>query len=64
MDRMAAVLEKPVTVDTKFREVEGWSSLMAFGILVTLENDYGRRMDLDEFAKMETIGDLVHACGL
>ena len=36
---------------------------MAFGILVTLENDYGRRMDLAEFAGMTTIGDLANACG-
>ena len=30
---------------------------------VTLENDYGRRMDLAEFAGMTTIGDLANACG-
>ena len=64
LDRMSAVLETPVLPDTRFREVEGWSSLMAFGILVTLENDYGRRMDLGEFATMTTIGDLAGACGL
>ncbi len=64
LDRMSAVLETPVSPDTRFREVEGWSSLMAFGILVTLENDYGRRMDLAEFAGMATIGDLADACGL
>ena len=64
LDRMSAVLETPVSPDTRFREVEGWSSLMAFGILVTLENDYGRRMDLGEFATMTTICDLAGACGL
>ena len=37
---------------------------MAFGILVTLENDYGRRMDLAEFETMRTIADLAAACGL
>ena len=64
LDRMSAVLETPVSPGTRFREVDGWSSLMAFGILVTLENDYGRRMDLGEFAAMTTIGDLAGACGL
>lgn len=63
LDRMSAVLETPVSAGTRFREVDGWSSLMAFGILVTLENDYGRRMDLAEFAGMTTIGDLANACG-
>ena len=61
---MSAILETPVTVETRFREVEGWSSLMGFGILVTLENDYGRRMMIDEFQTMQTISDLAAACGV
>jgi acyl carrier protein len=64
LDRMSAILEASVTAETRFREVEGWSSLMGFGILVTLENDYGRRMMIDEFRKMQTIGDLAAACGV
>lgn len=64
LDRMSAVLETPVTAGTKFREVEGWSSLMAFGILVTLENDYSRRMDIAELAAMDTVGDLARAAGV
>ena len=61
---MSAILETSVAAETRFREVEGWSSLMGFGILVTLENDYGRRMMIDEFRKMQTIGDLAAACGV
>ena len=64
LDRMSAILEAPVTAETRFREVEGWSSLMGFGILVTLENDYGRQMMIDEFMKMQTISDLANACGV
>ena len=64
IDRMSAILETPVKAETRFREVEGWSSLMGFGILVTLENDYGRRMMIDEFMKLETISDLAVACGV
>ena len=64
LDRMSAILETPVTAETRFREVAGWSSLMGFGILVTLENDYGRRMMIDEFQKMQTIEDLAAACGV
>lgn len=63
LDRLSAVLETQVGPDTRFREVQGWSSLMAFGILVTLENDYGRRMDIAEFATMNTVADLAAACG-
>ena len=64
LDRMSSILETPVTAATRFREVEGWSSLMAFAILVTLENDYGRCMMIDEFNAQETVGDLAAACGL
>ena len=64
LDRMSAILEAPVKAETRFREVAGWSSLMGFGILVTLENDYGRRMMIDEFQKMRTISDLANACGV
>ena len=64
LDRMSAILETPVTAETRFREVEGWSSLMGFGILVTLENDYGRRMMIDEFQKLQTIEELAAACGV
>jgi len=62
LDKMSAILETPVTTDTKFRLVDGWSSLMGFAILVTLENDYGRRMMIDEFLTQETIADLADAC--
>ena len=64
LDKMSAILETPVTAETRFREVPGYSSLMGFGILVTLENDYGRPMMIDEFQKMESIADLADACGL
>ena len=64
LDRMSSILEVPVAAETRFREVPGYSSLMGFGILVTLENDYGRPMMIDEFLKMETIADLAAACGL
>ena len=64
LDRMSAILETPVTAETRFREVEGWSSLMGFGILVTLENDYGQRMMIDEFQRIQTIAELAAACGV
>ena len=64
LDRMSSVLGVPVEVGTRFREVPGWSSLLGFGMLVTLENDFGRRMRLDEFVKFDTIGELAAACGI
>ena len=56
--RLSDVLETPVTLETRFRDVDNWSSLMGFGILVTLENDFGRRMTVNEFLTYQTVGDL------
>ena len=39
------------------------SSLSVFGLMVALENDFGRAMDIAEFMSMETIGDLAAAAG-
>lgn len=64
LEKMEAVLECPVSCETRFRETEDWSSLKAFGILVTLENDFGRRMTVDEFLTMDTLGELARACGV
>lgn len=64
LDRMSAILETPVTAETRFRELTDWSSLKAFGILVTLENDYRRPMTLDEFQKLNVISELAQAVGL
>ena len=64
LDKMAAVLETPVSPQTRFREVDGWSSLMAFGLLVTLENDFGRRMTVDELQTLATVEDLANAAGV
>lgn len=64
LDKMSAILETPVTAETRFRDVPGWSSLMGFGILVTLENDYGRRMMVSEFQTLQTISELAAACGV
>lgn len=64
LDKMSQILEKPVTKDTLFREIEDYSSLKGFGILVTLENDYNREMDIDEFLTMSTVGELAAAAGV
>lgn len=59
LKRVAEVLEvESVTDDTRFRELDGWCSLQAFGLLVMLENEMGVRMDIEAFQKVETVGEL------
>lgn len=65
LDRMAACLEVPgVTAEYEFRRGANWSSLQAFAVLVVLETEFGRRMTIDEFQTMATLGDLARSCGI
>lgn len=57
--KVAEVLEvESVTDATRFRELDGWCSLQAFGLLVLLENARGVRLDIEAFQKIETVGEL------
>ena len=54
--KVADVLEvESVTPETDFRQVEGWCSLKAFGLLVTLDQEYGKQMGIDEFLQFRTV---------
>ena len=65
LERIAACLELPaVTADYAFRTGPDWSSLQGFAVLVTLETEFGRRMTVDEFQNLVTVGDLARACGI
>ena len=60
--KVADILEvEAVTDDTRFRDLDGWCSLQAFGLLVFMENELGVRMDIDTFRTKETVGEL-YAC--
>lgn len=62
LQRVSDILDVPsVSPETRFREVPGWCSLMAFGLLVMMENDYGHPVSIDEFMKLETAGELFSA---
>ena len=59
LEKMADVLEvDSIGIDDEFRAVPEWSSLKGFGLLVTLENDYGAQVKIDEFLKLRTVRDL------
>lgn len=56
---VAEVLEVPeVSLNTVFRETEGWCSLKAFGLLVLMENDFGAPLTIDSFHAYTTVRDL------
>jgi len=47
-----------VGLGTRIRDVPDWSSLKAFGLLVMMENRFAAPLNIDEFMRMETLGDL------
>ncbi len=52
-----------ITMETKFREeMEEYSSLVGFSLMVMMEEEYGVNISSDEFLKCQTIGDLYKKC--
>lgn len=61
-NKVAEVLEvESVEDSTRFRDLPDWCSLQAFGLLVMLENECGVRIDAEQFATLQTVGDLYDA---
>ncbi len=52
-----------ITMDTVFREeIEDFSSLVGFSLIVMMEDEYGVRVPVEEFLQCKTIGDLYRKC--
>ena len=65
LEKVAEVLEVPtVKPEDDFRAVDGWCSLMGFGLLVLLEQNYGKSLTVDDFLKLATVADLARAAGV
>ena len=56
---VADVLEvDEVSLDDKFRETPGWCSLLGFGLLVMMENDFHAPLNIEQFLRLSTVRDL------
>jgi len=44
--------------DTKFRELEEWSSLIALSVIAMVDEEYDITLKGDDMRKAETIGEL------
>lgn len=52
-----------LTMETKFREeMDEYSSLVGFSLMVMMEEEYGVNISSDEFLQCQTIGDLYKKC--
>lgn len=52
-----------VSMETVFREeIEDFSSLMGFSLIVMMEDEYGVKVSVEEFLECKTVGDLYRKC--
>ena len=47
-----------LNADTKFREMDGWSSLVALMVITMIDEEYEITITGDDMKKQNTIGDL------
>ena len=65
LEQVADVFEvesDEITMDTVFRDMEDFSSLVGFSLIVMMEDEYDVKVSVDEFMKCNTIGDLYNKC--
>lgn len=52
-----------ISMDTVFREeIEDFSSLMGFSLIVMMDDEYGVKVPVEEFLECKTVGDLYRRC--
>lgn len=49
-----------LSTETKFREIEGYTSLVALLIITMIDEEYGVTVTGDDMKNQETIGELFH----
>lgn len=65
LEQVAEVLEVPAVRPTdEFRAVPMWGSLTGFALAVMLEQNYGKHVEVGDFAKLKTIADLAAYAGV
>lgn len=51
-----------ITMETVFRDLDDFSSLVGFSLIVMMEDEYDVKVSVDEFMECNTIGDLYQKC--
>ena len=47
-----------LTAETNFRELDGWSSIVALSVMAMVDDEYDVQLTADEMRSANTIGDL------
>ncbi len=56
------VESKAISMDTIFRDLDDFSSLVGYSLIIMMEEEYGVRVSVDEFMACNTLGDLYQKC--
>lgn len=49
---------EPLTPESLFRDLPGWTSLQSLVVVITLDEEYGVSISADELQLARTLGDL------
>jgi acyl carrier protein len=48
----------PLTSETPFRSLPGWTSLQSLIIMISIDENYGVTLGAEEFERAQTVGEL------
>ena len=50
--------DQQLSMDDKFRDYEGWSSLKELSVLAMMDSEFGVELEMKDFNRLVTVGDL------
>lgn len=62
IEKFAEAIEadaQKITVDTKFRSLEEWSSLAVLSVIAMLDDEYDILIEGGDFRQLETVKDII-----
>ena len=51
-----------IGMDTVFRDLDDFSSMVGFSLIIMMEDEFGVRVSVDDFMKCNTLGELYQKC--
>jgi len=66
LQEMAEILdvgEDSIDMDTQFRDIDGWGSMVGYSILILMEEDYNTKISVQDFLKINTLGEIYARIG-
>jgi len=58
IDQFDDIDSKKITFNTKYREIDDWSSIIALSVLAMIDDEYDVQLNATEMRATETIEDL------